>query len=213
VGNGAHVHFSFRDGHGRNAAYDADGESSASRIARQFIAGLVRYLPAICALIAPSPVSYLRLGPHHWSCGYASFGVQNREAAVRICPSPERDPGKRDRAFNMELRAPDATASPYMVVGAILRAGLEGIRAELPLPAAVDRDPSELSESERAALGILPLPGSLAEALAALEAEPVVKAWLSPTMLDSYVAVKRKEIEMFTGLSLEHMCERYRHAY
>src|SRR5262249_7149781 len=102
VGNGAHVHFSFVDAGGANAAFDAEGTGEASAMACHFIAGVVRHMPALCALVAPSPVSYLRLGPHHWSCGYASFGIQNREAAVRICPSPEQDPKKRSRAFNME---------------------------------------------------------------------------------------------------------------
>jgi glutamine synthetase len=170
-------------------------------------------MPAICALVAPSPVSYLRLGPHHWSCGYASFGIQNREAAVRICPSPERDPEKKGKAFNMELRAPDATASPYIVIGALVRAGLEGIRAKLPLPKPVDCDPSELSDAERTALGILPLPGSLGEALTALDADAAAKSWFPQTMYESYVAVKRKEIEMFAGVDPDSMCKRYHDAY
>jgi glutamine synthetase len=213
VGNGAHVHFSFVDKDGRNASYDPQGKGNASLVAQKFIAGLVRYLPAICALLAPSPVSYLRLGPHHWSCGYASFGIQNREAAVRICPSPEQDPAKQSKAFNMEVRAPDATASPYMVIGAILRAGLEGIRQDLPLPHGLDCDPSDLSESDRARLGIRPLPGSLAEALDLLDAEAAVKGWMSPTFYDSYVAVKRKEIEMFANKDASDMCRRYQDAY
>jgi glutamine synthetase len=213
VGNGAHLHFSFRDAKGANAAYDAAGPGGAGAMAQHFIAGLVKYLPAICALLAPSPVSYLRLGPHHWSCGYASFGIQNREAALRICPSPERDPERKSHAFNMELRAPDATASPHMVIGAVLRAGLEGIRAKLPLPAAIDRDPSDLAEAEREKLGIRPLPGSLAEALEAIEAEPVVKSWLPTTMHKSYLAVKRKEVEMAEGVPASTLCARYAHVY
>jgi glutamine synthetase len=213
VGNGAHVHFSFLDRDGNNAAYDAAGTGGASRVAQQFIAGVVRHMPALCALVAPSPVSYYRLGPHHWSCGYASFGIQNREAAVRICPSPERDPAKKGRAFNMELRAPDATASPYMVIGALVRAGLEGIRAGLPLPPAIDRDPSDLSDAERSALGILPLPSTLDEALAILESDPIAKAWLPAQMFESYVAVKRKEIEMFEGVDPAEVCRRYHDAY
>ena len=121
------------------------------------------YMPEFCALVAPSPVSYLRLGPHHWSCGYAAFGVQNREATIRACPSP--DPKKHAQAFNLELRPPDATASPYMVLGALVRAGLEGIRQKLPLPPILDRDPADYSETERKALGVRSLPSSLGEAL------------------------------------------------
>lgn len=213
VGNGAHVHFSFLDAQGNNAAYDPNGTGGAATVAQHFIAGVVRHMPAMCALVAPSPVSYFRLGPHHWSCGYASFGIQNREAAVRICPSPERDPKRRGRAFNMELRPPDATASPYMVIGALVRAGLEGIRARLPLPPAVDRDPGDLTEAERRALGIHPLPGTLAEALDLLEADPAARAWLPTVMYESYVAVKRKEIEMFAGVDPLEVCRRYHDAY
>lgn len=213
AGNGAHVHFSFIGPDGRNAAYDPDGAAGASRLAQHFVAGLVRHLPDICALVAGSPVSYYRLGPHHWSCGYASFGVQNREAAVRICPSPDTDPAKRQAGFNMELRAPDATASPYMVLGAILRAGLEGIRLKLPMPTPIDRDPSELSPGEMKALGIVALPASLEEALTRLEASPAVRLWMSPVFLSSYVSVKRKEIAMMDGKLPEEICARYRDAY
>jgi glutamine synthetase len=213
VGNGAHVHFSFQAKDGSNAAYDAKGTGGASPIAQHFIAGLVRHMPAICALVAPSPVSYLRLGPHHWSCGYASFGIQNREAAVRICPSPSRAADAKARGFNLELRAPDATASPYMVIGAIVRAGLDGIRRKLPLPPAIDTDPSDLSAEERERLGVRPLPGSLAQALELLETDSTVKSWLPPTMLSSYLGVKRKEIEMFADKPVEDMCRRYALAY
>ena len=213
VGNGAHVHFSFIDAQGRNGAFDASGPAGASKVAQHFLAGLVRHLPDICALVAGSPVSYYRLGPHHWSCGYASFGVQNREAAVRICPSPDTDPAARQAGFNMELRAPDATASPYLVIGAILRAGLDGIRQRLPMPAAVDRDPSELSPQEMEALGIVALPTNLEEALARLEASSAVRQWMSPLFLSSYASVKRKEIAMMEGKTPEEICARYRDAY
>jgi glutamine synthetase len=213
VGNGAHVHFSFRAKDRSNAAYDASQPNETSQLAQHFIAGVVRHMRALCALMAPSPVSYLRLGPHHWSCGYAAFGVQNREAAIRICPSPEREPERRSSAFNMEIRIPDGTASPYMVIGALVNAGLAGIREKLPLPPSIDRDPSDLTEEERGELGIVPLPSSLDEALAALDADTTVKGWMSPTFYEAYVAVKRMEISMFADKSPEHMCERYHNAY
>ena len=180
---------------------------------QQFIAGVLRHMPAMTALVAPSPVSYYRLGPHHWSCGFASFGIQNREAAIRICPSPAREPGDRATAFNMELRPPDASASPYMVIGALVRAGLEGIRDALPLPAACDRDPADLSDDERSALGIVPLPSTLGEALDALAADERARAWLPGQMYESYVAVKRAEIELAEAMDPADLCRRYRDAY
>lgn len=211
VGNGAHVHFSLVDGKGINRTFDAEGPAALSRPAQHFTAGVVRYMPEFCALVAPSPVSYLRLGPHHWSCGYAAFGIQNREATIRSCPSP--DPKKAAQAFNLELRPPDATASPYMVLGALVRAGLEGIRQKLPLPPILDRDPADYSESEKSALGIRPLPSSLGEALDLMAKSDVVSGWLPDLMRQSYVAVKRKEVEMFAEAEPEAMCKRYHDAY
>jgi glutamine synthetase len=213
VGNGAHLHFSFRDEAGTNVVYDPDTPSNISLIAQHFIGGVVRHMPALCALMAPSPVSYLRLGPHHWSCGYNAFGVQNREASIRVCPSPERDPAKRSKAFNLEIRIPDATASPYMVIGALVNAGLAGIREKLPLPPAVDRDPGELTEDERKRLNIVALPSSLNEALEVLEADTLVKSWLSPTLYTAYTAVKRIEAAMFVDQDQQYMCQRYHDAY
>jgi glutamine synthetase len=213
VGNGAHLHFSFQDDAGNNATYDPDAPHNVSLIAQHFIGGVVRHMPALCALMAPSPVSYLRLGPHHWSCGYNAFGVQNREAAIRVCPSPQRDPAKRSKAFNLEIRIPDATASPYMVIGALVNAGLAGIREKLALPQALDRDPAELTEDERKQLNIVTLPSSLDQALDALEADSLVKSWLPPTLHSAYTAVKRIESAMFAGQDADHMCRRYHDAY
>lgn len=211
VGNGAHVHFSLVDRKGVNRTYDASQPGGLSKVAQQFAAGAVAYMPEICALVAPSPVSYLRLGPHHWSCGYAAFGVQNREATIRACPSP--NPKKRAEAFNLELRPPDATASPYMVLAALVFAGLEGIKQKMPLPAMLDRDPADYTEAERKKLGIRPLPSSLGEALDLMLASKTVCGWMPDTLRDSYVAVKRKEIAMFAGTTSEAMCKRYHDAY
>lgn len=213
VGAGAHVHFSFRGKDGSNATYDPSGIGDTSPVAQHFIAGVVRHMRALCALMAPSPVSYLRLGPHHWSCGYNAFGIQNREAAIRVCPSPDRDPARKSGAFNLEIRIPDGTASPYMVIGALVHAGLAGIRDRLPLPPAIDRDPSDLSDAERAQLGIVALPSSLGEALEALEADKVARSWMSPTFYEAYTAVKRMELSMFADKTPEQMCQRYHDAY
>jgi glutamine synthetase len=100
-----------------------------------------------------------------------------------------------------------------MVLGALVRAGLEGIRQKLPLPAILDRDPADYSDSERAKLGVRPLPSSLGEALDLILASDVVSGWLPDLMRESYVAVKRKEIAMFESVVPEAMCKRYHDAY
>jgi glutamine synthetase len=212
-GNGAHVHFSFVAADGTNATYDPSHETGASALARSFIAGVVRHMPAMCALVAPSPVSYYRLGPHHWSCGYASFGIQNREAAIRICPSTSSDPQAQARGFNLELRPPDPTASPYVVLGALVRAGLEGVRAGLELPPACVTDPAELSDDERVSMGIVPLPSTLSEAIDMYLADEKAFAWLPDTMRDSYLDVKRMEVSLAEVETDDETAARYRKAY
>lgn len=213
VGNGAHVHFSLLDEDGQNATYDPAGHGGTSLIAGQFIAGVMRHMRAMSALVAPSPVSYLRLGPHHWSCGFASFGIQNREAAIRVCPSSDTDQDGRRRAFNLEFRPPDPTASPYMVLGALVRAGLAGIREQLPLPPVCSVDPADLPEHERQALGIEPLPSSLTEAVQLMIADETVSTWLPSRMLESYIAVKQAEVNRADAMTAEDLCEAYSRAY
>jgi len=213
VGNGCHVHLSLWDAEGRPAAFDVNGPGELSAVAASFVAGVRRHLAALCALCAPSPVSYLRLGPHHWSCGYDAAGVQNREAAIRICPSPVLDPAARGDAFNMEFRFTDATANPYLAIGGIVRTGLEGIRAGLPAPTLVNRDPADMSDAEREALGVKALPASLDAAVSAFEQDALARGWFTPTMVEAYTALKRREAKAFAASTPTDMCERYALAY
>lgn len=213
VGNGNHVHFSFVDSSGANATHDPSDPQGLSPMAKAFIGGVHRHMAAMTAMIAPSPVSYLRLVPQHWSCGFVSFGIQNREAALRVCPGTQREPEKRARSFNLELRPPDATANPYIVLGALIRAGLAGIRDGLPLPPTVDVDPAEVPVDKRAELGVSPLPSSLSEAIDLWKADEEVWSWMPSLMRDSFIAVKSAEIASVEGMTAEEICRRYATAY
>lgn len=212
VGNGCHLHISFWDPSGAPMTFDPDGHGMLTETAARFVAGVQAALPGLSAMTAPSPVSYARFGPHHWSCGFNAVGVHNREAAIRICPSPDTDPATRANAFNIEFRFTDATASPYLAIAAILRAGLSGIRNELPPPALADRDPADMTDAEREALGLTELPGSLDSALDAFARDPSYGDWLSPTFLKAYIDLKRLESEMFNN-DTDGMFKRYREAY
>ncbi len=213
VGNGAHIHFSFADSNGKNVTFDPMNASQASSFSESFIAGILDHMQALVAYTAPSPVSYLRLGPHHWSCGFASFGIQNREAAIRICPSPSPDPQAQSKGFNLEYRPVDATASPYMVVGALIQAGLDGVARQLPLPARCDVDPADLSEAQRVELGIVALPSTLDEALQALSINKVARSWMSETMYSAYTDLKKTEIEIAASQSPDEVCNRHANVY
>ena len=213
AGSGMHIHFSFRDAHDRPVLYDSERPGLVTRRAAAFIGGVMRHIDALTAISAPTPASYLRLGPGHWSCGYAAFGVQNREAALRVCPSVDAEPAAAAAATNLELRTPDGTCNPYLAIGALALAGLAGVRANLPLPTPVERDPEALGEAERQRLGIKALPTSLTAALDALAADEVARGWLPPRLYETFMNIKRMEAARFAHAEPEAIAAAYRAVY
>jgi glutamine synthetase len=187
AGNGGHVHFSLWDGD-RNRFYDA--ESGLSQEARSFIAGVLAHLPALCGLTAPSFNSYHRIVPQYWAGAFTCWGYDNREAPVRVA-SVFR--GAEEASTNAELKACDATCNPYLALGGLLAAGLDGLERGLEPPEPVSVDPATLSEDERTRRGIVRLPATQEEALDALAADELLLAALGPTLAQAYLAVRRSE--------------------
>jgi glutamine synthetase len=128
VGNGVHIHFSLEDRDGRPLTYDAAGPGGMSEIAARFAAGVLSHGRALCAITAPSVISYERLRPNAWSASVTNLGHRDREAFLRICPVSERPGADVAKSFNLEFRAADAAAAPYLALGAMVRAGLDGLR-------------------------------------------------------------------------------------
>lgn len=213
IGNGVHIHLSFKGADGKPATYDADGPEGMSAATGAFIAGVLKHLPAIIAFLAPSIVSYERLIPHRWSAAFNNLGAQDREAAVRLCPIRGTDPKKAAEQFNFEIRACDAAASPYLALAAIVHAGTAGIEAGLEPPAATAEDLSLLAEPDLEARGLRRLPTSLASALDELEASSDVRAWFPKGFTDIYLAHKRDEIITLKGLDDDALCRAYQEAY
>jgi glutamine synthetase len=198
VGSGVHIHVSFRDGDGRAATYDPKAPFGLSGIAARFVAGVLHHLPALCAVTAPSVISYIRLTPNRWAPTRANLVQQDREAAIRICPifpRPGADPADQ---FNFEFRVCDAAASPYLALGALLWAGIDGIRRELTLPA------GGVGEA---------LPHSLGAALDRLAATPAAREWFGDVLLDAYLRHKRAEIALVGDLDAAEQCRRYAEVY
>jgi glutamine synthetase len=213
VGNGVHVHFSLYDGEGRPVLHDEGRPGQLSEIGGSFAAGVLRHLPALCALTAPSVISAARLAPHRWSAGFTTLGLQNREAAIRICPAVGLSEDAAARQFHLEYRAADAAACPHLCLGVMVRAGLAGMREKLPAPPVFERDPAEVAADERARLGAHRLPESLESALEALEADGEVRSWFPDDMWQCYLAHKRYEIGQLEALDLDEQCARYRTVY
>ena len=189
-GNGVHIHLSLVDADGRSAMV---GNGGLSATAGSFAAGILRHAPALAALTAPSPPSYVRLAPHRWSAGVAAVADGNREALLRL-PTPTTI-GGRDAAaqVRLEYRAADATACPHLALAGIVRAGLAGIRDGLPSPPVLEGDADRLDPDALAAYAPTTLPTSLDDALDALEADAEAANWLGPLLLEAYLGVKRWE--------------------
>ncbi|QFG26810.1 glutamine synthetase [Actinomadura sp. WMMB 499] len=214
VGNGGHVHLSLwrrngGDGPG-NAMAGGAGPCGMSAHGEAFAAGILRRLPALLAIGAPSVASYLRLVPAHWAGAFACWGLENREAALRFVTGVQ---GERDEAANLEVKCFDPAANPYLALAALLAAGRDGLAAGLTLPEPVGVDPASLTEEERAGRGIAPLPSSLDEAVAAFEQDDVLRDALGEAVVDTVAAVRRGEAELLAGATPEQVAAatRWRH--
>lgn len=214
VGNGVHMHFSLIDAEsGSPVNYDAEAENGLSGTAASFLSGVLSLMPAFTALTAAGTISYLRLTPNRWSAAYNNLGARDREAGLRICPVFPGTGTAVEKQFHFEFRAADATASPYLVLGAIVAAGLHGLEKQLPPPPVCPGPPQDLEDADLKVLGIRKLPGSLGEALDLLEASEAMRSYLGDDLHSAYLAHKRFEDRMMAELSPQEQCERYRMAY
>lgn len=205
AGNGAHIHCSLWGAPGAahagsNLLFDPKGRGGLSQMGFHFIGGVLAHLPALVAITCASPNSYRRLLPHFWSSAYTAYGFDNREGAIRI---PSAFWGREAESTNLEFKPADHSGNPYLALGGLLAAGLDGIRRQLDPGEPVDLDPGNLSDTERAQRGIARLPTSLDAALDALQADTVLTEALGPLLTSSYLAVKRLESRYFADKSPE----------
>jgi glutamine synthetase len=173
---------------------DPADRNGLSQVGYHFIGGLLAHLPALVALTCASVNSYRRLAPQMWASAYTCYGMDNREAAIRICSALRGDPGS---SVNLELKPSDSSANPYLALGGFIYAGLDGIRGKLDPGEAMNVDPATLTEAERAAGGAHRLPASLAAALDALSADTMLMDALGSLRSTAYLAVKRSEAAHF----------------
>jgi glutamine synthetase len=209
VGNGCHLHLSAWRG-GENLMTGGPGPGGLRAEGASFVAGMLDALPAITAVAAPSAASYLRLQPGHWSGAYTVWGVENREATLRLIPGSR---SVRGQAANVELKTVDGAANPYLAVLASIGAGLDGISRGLPLVDGVTADPAKLGDAERERAGIRRLPASLSEAADALAESAVLRAVFGDLLFDSFLAVRRYEAALYADADDDQLAEAHRWAY
>jgi len=211
AGNGCHIHWSLWDLAGeQNLLYRADDPFSLSQLGYHFIAGVLAHLPGLLALTTPSYNSFRRLQPHFWSSAYTAWGPDNREAAVRVASGVW---GSEATSINLELKASDASNNPYLALGGLLAAGLDGVkRGLLPGDAALV-DPGNFSDAERSQRGIQRYPTTQAEALDALAKDDVLMNALGSELATAYLAVKRSEYAAFSqadvAFEIRHHIEKF----
>ena len=200
-GNGMHINMSlFKDG--KNAFYDENGERKLSKIAYQFIAGVLEHINAICSLTNPLVNSYKRLVSGYEAPCYVSWSTSNRSALIRV-PSP------RGTSTRVELRNPDPSCNPYLALAVCLAAGLDGIKRGLTPPPEVTENIYDLTEEERNAKGVGDLPSDLRHALKELRKDSVIKEVLGSHALTQYLAGKEAEWESYCTRVSSWEIERY----
>ncbi|MER7245267.1 L-glutamine synthetase [Kribbella rubisoli] len=187
-GSGMHTHMSLFEGD-RNAFFEGGAQYQLSKTGRAFIAGLLHHAGEITAVTNQWVNSYKRLAVGDEAPSFISWGHNNRSALVRV---PMYKPHK-GQSSRVEFRSLDSAANPYLAFALMLAAGLKGIEEGYELPAEVEDDIWSLTSRERKALGIKPLPGSLAEAISAMEDSELVAETLGEHVFDFFLRNKRAE--------------------
>ena len=189
-GSGMHTHMSLWM-NGDTLMYDERGYAGLSDIARWYIGGLLAHAPAILAFAAPTTNSYKRLVPGYEAPVNLAYSQRNRSAAIRIPLISDNPKAKR-----LEFRCPDPSANPYLAFAAMLMAGLDGVQNQMDPGDPLDKNIYDLPPEEAA--GIETVPGSLSEALAALEADHdflLAGDVFNTALIDSYIEVKQEEVD------------------
>ena len=185
-GSGCHFHVSLNSLEtGKNLFDDPEGSEGMSDIMRHFVAGVLKHAPAMVAFLAPTINCYKRFQPNSFAPYYIGWGYDNRTTFVRI-------PGERGKATRVEVRAGSAAANPYLAIGSILAAGLDGIKNKLEPPAIVTTDLYNDDTLERKTV-----PRSLFRALRELESDEWMRKIAGDDLVNNFVAVKESEVEAF----------------
>ena len=184
-GSGMHTNMSLhRDG--KNIFNDPSDSAGLSKEAYYFIGGIMKHIRAMTAVTNPIVNSYKRLVPGFEAPVYIAWSAVNRSPLLRI-------PSNKGEKTRVELRCPDASSNPYLALAVCLAAGLDGIRNQIMPPDSIDRNIFELTEQEREAMGIGMLPGTLIEAVQALEEDLYIQNVLGDHICRRYLEAKKAE--------------------
>ena len=184
-GSGMHINISLiKDG--KNAFHNEEDELGLSSVAYNFIAGVLKHIKEICPITNPLVNSYKRLVPDYEAPVYIAWSAKNRSPLIRV-------PSAREEGTRIELRSPDPSSNPYLVLACLLLAGLEGIKYNLEPPKCIDKNIFALNREERKRENIESLPESLHEAVAYMQKSDLVKEALGKNTFEYYIRAKEVE--------------------
>ena len=204
-GSGMHINMSLYH-NGRNIFADSSDGNGLSKEAYYFIGGLMKHMKAVTAIVNPLINSYKRLVPGYEAPVHIAWSAKNRSPLIRI-------PAAGGEGTRIELRSPDPAANPYLALAVCLGAGLEGIEQKLMPPASVDCNIFEMSQEEKNARKIEEIPGTLLEAIEALEQDPLMKEILGEHVYHKYMEAKKEEWQSYRSQVTEWEIARYLNRY
>ena len=204
-GSGMHINMSLSKD-GKNVFCDQEDKLGLSETAYQFIAGILEHVKGITAIANPLINSYKRLVPGYEAPVYIAWSATNRSPLIRI-------PASKGEGTRAELRSPDPTANPYLVLAVCLSAGLDGIRRRLHIPQAVNRNIYDMTDSERLEAGIDNLPENLMEAGIELANDDYLKQTLGPHITRVYLDNIKKEWKDYSTQLTDWEIKQYLYKY
>ncbi len=205
AGSGMHINMSLSR-EGKNAFYDPEDKNGLSKIAYSFIAGLIEHAKGMTAITNPLVNSYKRLVPGYEAPVYIAWSTHNRSPLVRI-------PSSRGEGTRIELRNPDPSANPYLVLAVCLAAGLDGIRRGLTPPPSIDSNVFKLTDDEREAMGVENIPDNLDRAVRAMKKDSLIHETLGSHAFRKYVAYKQAEWNSYRNVVTKWEIDKYLSRY
>lgn len=205
-GSGMHLNMSLFTQDGKNAFYDENDKDQLSETAYHFLGGLMKHARSYTAIVNPIVNSYKRLVPGYEAPVYVAWSTSNRSPLVRI-------PNDRGMGTRLELRSADPAANPYLAIAAVLEAGLDGLRNNLPPVHNVDENIYDMTVKERKSKGIVNLPDTLHSALKDLTDDEVIKGSMGEHLYQSFEEAKTREYDAYRAHVSDWERQRYMEQY
>lgn len=205
-GSGMHLNMSLFTQAGENAFFDPQDAKQLSQTAYHFLGGLMKHARAYTAVCNPIVNSYKRLVPGFEAPVYVAWSTSNRSPLIRI-------PSDRGMGTRVELRSADPSANPYLAIAAVLEAGLDGLRNELPAIHEVDENIYQMTSKERVEKDVRNLPDTLHNALKSLAKDEVIKGSMGDHIYHSFMEAKTREYDAYRQHVSDWERQRYMEKY